>query len=71
MQDFKISMPQFGSSPAQFLKEVRLELRKVIWPTKQDVIKMTTIVVGVSVAVGLFIGALDFIFTKLMQMIVR
>lgn len=71
MQDFKITMPQFGSSPVQFLKEVRAELKKVIWPSKQEVIKMTAIVVGVSVAIGLFIGALDFIFTKLMQIVVK
>lgn len=71
MQDFKITMPQFGSSPVKFLKEVRTELKRVIWPSKQDVIKMTTIIVVVSLIVGLFIGVLDFIFTKLMQIIVK
>lgn len=71
MQDFKINLPQFGRSPVQFFKEVRTELNKVIWPSRKDVIKMTGIVVGISTVVGLFIGLLDFTFTKLMQLVVK
>jgi len=46
----------------QFLKEVRQELKKVSWPTRQETIKYTLIVVGVSVAVAVFLGGLDFLF---------
>ncbi|MBI1919237.1 preprotein translocase subunit SecE [Candidatus Microgenomates bacterium] len=51
-------------SPITFLKEVRSELTKVIWPTPAEVIRLTWLVILISLAVGLFIGALDFIFTK-------
>lgn len=56
-------------NPKQFLLEVRGELGKVIWPTKQEAIRLTAIVIGVSVAVGIFIGGLDLIFTKTMEVL--
>lgn len=45
-----------------FLKEVRQELKKVSWPSRQETIKYTLIVVGVSAAVAIFLGGLDFLF---------
>jgi len=62
-------MPQVN--PVKFLGEVKAELLKVTWPTKKQVVRLTTVVVVISVAVGLFIGALDFILTKIMELIVR
>jgi preprotein translocase subunit SecE len=65
-------MPKFDlkrAKPIIFLKEVRNELGKVIWPSRQQAIKLTAIVVGVSAVVAVFIGSLDFLFTKLMEII--
>ena len=50
-----------------FLKEVRLEMKKVNWPTRQETIRKTLIVIGISVAVAIFLGTLDFIFTTLLN----
>lgn len=50
-----------------FLKEVRLEMKKVNWPTKRETIKYTLIVVGVSIAVAIFLGGLDFIFATILN----
>jgi preprotein translocase subunit SecE len=50
-----------------FLKEVRLEMKKVNWPTRQETIRKTLIVIGISVAVAVFLGGLDFIFTTLLN----
>jgi len=50
-----------------FLKEVRLEMKKVNWPNRQETMRYTLIVVGVSFAVAIFLGALDFIFTALLN----
>ena len=50
-----------------FLKEVRLEMKKVNWPTRQETIKKTLVVIGISVAVAAFLGTLDFIFTTLLN----
>lgn len=50
-----------------FLKEVRLELKRVTWPTQRETIKYTLIVIGFSLAVAAFLGGLDFLFTWLMN----
>ena len=50
-----------------FLKEVKLEIKKVNWPTRQQTTKYTLIVLGISVAVALFLGSLDFLFTTLLE----
>ena len=47
---------------ASFLKEVRLEMKKVNWPTRNETIKYTFIVVGLSVVTAAFLGGLDAIF---------
>ena len=46
-------------APVQFLKEVVAELKKVTWPTRAETIKLTAVVIAISVIVGLFIGGLD------------
>ncbi len=45
-----------------FLKEVRLEMKKVNWLTKQEVLRYTVIVVIFALAVSMYLGALDFVF---------
>lgn len=64
-------MPDFKGGPAIFLREVRTELLKVIWPTRQEVIKLTFIVLAVSLGLGLYIGGLDFVFTKVTDILVK
>jgi preprotein translocase subunit SecE len=50
-----------------FLKEVQIELKKVNWPTRQETIRYTLIVVTVSFVIAAFLGALDFVFTFLLE----
>lgn len=52
-------------APVQFLKEVVAELKKVTWPTRAETIKLTAVVIAISVIVGLFIGGLDIAFLRL------
>lgn len=49
-----------------FFKEVKLEMRKVNWPSRKETIRYTLIVIGVSVAVAAFLGSLDFLFNTLL-----
>ena len=62
-------MPQIN--PAKFFTEVKAELSKVTWPTKDQVIRLTTVVIIISLVVGLFIGGLDFIFTKAVELVIQ
>jgi len=50
-----------------FLKEVKVEAKKINWPTKEETIKYTLIVLGISIGVALFLGGLDFIFITLLN----
>lgn len=50
-----------------FLKDVKLELKKVSWPSRQDTIKLTGVVILMSVALAAFLGLLDFSFLALLD----
>lgn len=52
-----------------YLKEVRAELSKVVWPKREEVIKLTLIVIIISVIVGIYVGVLDFVFTKGLEVV--
>jgi len=65
------SASEKSTSPQQFVQEAIVELKKVVWPTKQQVVKLTLIVVGVSLLVGAFIGGLDYLFTQMAGLIVK
>ena len=43
-----------------------MEIKKINWPTREQAIKYTLIVIGASVAVAIFLGGLDFIFSSLL-----
>ena len=40
------------------------ELKKVTWPTKQQTIRLTTVVVVTSLIIGLYIGIIDILLAK-------
>jgi len=50
-----------------FIKEAKIELKKVNWLTKQQTINYTLLVIGISFAVSIFLGSLDFVFEGLMR----
>lgn len=47
-----------------FLREVRVELSKVVWPTASQTIRLTIIVITVTIVVGFFIGIIDYLLTE-------
>ncbi|HMS46408.1 MAG: preprotein translocase subunit SecE [Candidatus Microthrix subdominans] len=55
------------TSPTQFFKEVRSELRKVAWPTREELIRYSIIVLVAIVALTIFVTVLDWIFLKFVQ----
>ncbi|HLM28360.1 MAG TPA: preprotein translocase subunit SecE [Acidimicrobiales bacterium] len=54
------------TSPAQFVREVRAELRKVAWPSRSEIINYSIIVLITVVVLTAFIAALDFAFGEAM-----
>jgi preprotein translocase subunit SecE len=58
-----------GFSMARFLRDVRVELSKVTWPTRNELL-MSTLVVLVAVAIaGLYTGMLDWVFDHALRLI--
>ncbi|MFA6285599.1 MAG: preprotein translocase subunit SecE, partial [Parcubacteria group bacterium] len=53
-----------------FIKEARVELRKVNWPTREQTVKYTGLLVGLSLAVAIFLGALDYLFEHIIKVFV-
>lgn len=46
-----------------FVKEARIEIKKVVWPTKHETMRHTLAVILISLGVAGFLGALDLLFT--------
>jgi preprotein translocase subunit SecE len=44
----------------QFLREVRVELSKVSWPTRNQTVLYSLVVVGISLFMAVFLGLMDF-----------
>ncbi len=58
------------TTPQKFLLEARDELRKVVWPTRAEIIRLTLVVLTISLLVGLYIGVLDYVFAKIVEFII-
>jgi preprotein translocase subunit SecE len=51
----------------KFLKETRAEMRKVTWPTRDELVGSTKIVIIATLVVTLFIGIIDQILTLIIR----
>lgn len=49
--------------------EVVSELRRVTWPTREETTRLSIMVIAVALAVGVFLGAVDLGFTRLLSII--
>ncbi|MGE5042366.1 MAG: preprotein translocase subunit SecE [Candidatus Levyibacteriota bacterium] len=54
-----------------FIKSVRAELLQVTWPNRQETIRLTAVVIIISVFVGVYLGVVDFGFAKLLEFIIK
>ncbi len=57
------------SKIVQFFKECVAELRKVVWPSFDDVISSVKVVLVSTVIVAVILGLLDFLFTRGMTLV--
>ena len=53
----------------RYYRETRAELRKVVWPTREEAINLTGIVVGTIVAMSVFFGTVDYLLTQLFKLL--
>ncbi len=53
-----------------FLRETVSELRKSVWPTKEETARLTVIVLVMAIIMGLFLGLLDRVFAELFTRVI-
>ncbi|MDZ7587332.1 MAG: preprotein translocase subunit SecE [Patescibacteria group bacterium] len=58
-------------SLSEFLQSSLTELKQVIWPTKATVVRLTIVVISVSLLTGLIIGGLDYLFLNLVSLLIK
>jgi len=54
-----------------FFGEVISELRKVNWPSRQETTRLTLLVLAISISLGIFLGVMDNLFSRLFTFISR
>lgn len=55
----------------RFIKQSISEFKKIEWPTKKQTIRLTGLVIGVSVIVSLYVSGLDYVFTEAIKLILK
>jgi preprotein translocase subunit SecE len=63
--------PNIVQKSVQFLREVKIELKKVTWPTRKQTMGSTLVVIILVLIISLFLGLVDVSLSKLMQVVIR
>ena len=64
-------MQTLWGSTVQFLREVRVELKKVTWPSRNEIIGSTAVVILASFVVAFFLGFVDLVLQKALGIIIK
>ena len=59
------------TTPLSFVQQTYTELKKVVWPTREELIKLTLIVLFISFVVAIYIGGIDLILTKITEALLK
>jgi preprotein translocase subunit SecE len=54
-----------------YFQEVLRELKKVDWPSRDQTIKQTSLVLLVSAGIALYLGGIDYVFTRMLEFILK
>lgn len=57
------------SGIARWMRELKSEIKKVVWPTPKQVIKNTLIVIATVLVVGVFVWTIDLAFSLIRQLL--
>ncbi len=67
----RASVFRYVQIAVQFLRESRMELRKVKWPTRKELLASTAVVIALVIIVSFYLGLIDFGLIKIIKNIVR
>ncbi|MGQ9586508.1 MAG: preprotein translocase subunit SecE [Anaerolineae bacterium] len=60
----KAGAPKRENRIVRYFKETRAELRKVTWPTRPETLRLSGIVLAVTIFMAALLGLLDFLFAR-------
>jgi len=55
----------------KYIKDSIIEMKKVTWPSRKEALNYTVLIVIITIAVAIFLGGLDFIFSKILEIVVN
>jgi preprotein translocase subunit SecE len=61
----------FLTRAREFIREVLVEFRKVTWPSRQELVNSTAVVIVVTVVLAFFLGAVDIGLARIVERILR
>ena len=65
------SVLKYTRIAVRFLKEARMELKRVKWPTRKELLTSTAVVIVLTLIVAFYLGVVDFGLIKIIKVIVR
>ena len=69
MEEMKEKVKIIIQKVTQFLKEAKVELKKVVWPTPKQTLASTAVVIIIVFIVSIYLGIVDFALAKLVKFI--
>ena len=64
-------MQKTTTMKAGFAQDIIEELKKVSWPSRKETVRLTTIVIGISLIIGLYIGIIDILLAKGLELFTK
>lgn len=68
---YNISMQPTPAVSKNFGTDIVEELKKVTWPSRQETIRLTAIVIGISLIIGLYLGIIDILLAKGLEIVTK
>lgn len=69
MEEMKEKVKIIIQKVTQFLKEAKVELKKVVWPSPKQTLASTAVVIIIVFIVSIYLGIIDFALAKLVKFI--
>lgn len=67
---FVLFQGSYGERIIFFIKETRIELLKVVWPSRNETVKMTLIIIVAVIIIGIFLWLIDMFFLWAVQALI-
>jgi len=71
VQDIVSGIATFPERTAQFFREVKVELQKVTFPTRQETVGSTVVVLVLTVIMSIYLGFSDWALARIVQMLLK